>query len=212
MRKLLFLATFTILLVGCNAKQNDNSENADSVVTQESEKILSEQSIESPDVETGIIVDFLKSQQFERYCQVDIDGDNREEIVAYGDDSYFVYAKNADIISSAEQITELASTFGLYYSAEYGSNHIVISVCHIGNLTSDEGESWCEYFSTELKNSTIVSETSFTGLKEEDDINNCEHGPSSNEMQACSKEDALNHFPTYGMTNFNDMEYIELTY
>lgn len=210
MRKLSFIVAIALLLVSCGNKQNENIENNNTTASQENETEELESSAEAPTSETKIIVDFLKSQQAERYCLIDIDGDNREEIVAFGDDSYIVYAKDADVISNPEQISELTSTFGLYYSAEYGNNHIVISTCHIGSLTSDEGESWCEYFSTELKNSSIVSETSFTGLIEDDDINNCEHGSSPDNMQPCTREEALNHFPTSGMTNFNDLDYIEL--
>lgn len=203
MKKLILLVAVALLLASCKTNLNPIDENIDSSLLQEEETQEQEYQVD----EIAIIVDFLKSQQAERYCLVDIDGDNRDEIVSIAEENYFVYAKDADVISSPEQITELAATFGTMPIVQYGNNHIIVTIGHIG---WDTGDVWCEYFSTELKNSKIVSETTFTGLMEDDDINNCEHGTSSKDMKPCSKEEALSHYPTSGMTSLGDLEYIEL--
>lgn len=213
MKKLLLFSAAAFLIASCGTKPNNNASSSESKVSAEQQAPKSEvkeepksnaKPSETSIDEKEIIVNFLKAQNMERYCIVDVDGDNREEIVAFGDDSYTVYGKDADKISDSKQLVALTSTFGMS-SLEYGKNHLVVIVGHF-----NENGSWQEYFSTELKNSKIVSESSFTGSYSDDDFNNCSHGPTAQEMKPCSKEDVKKHFPAEGLKNVADLEFIDL--
>lgn len=151
--------------------------------------------------EARIINERMKEDHQYQYCQTDVDGDGRDEILAMGSMArYTAYVKKNDIITSADDIEFLIDT-GDFSTLEFGNGHVKAKNA---GFMAESTTSWIEERSIILENSKRVMMywRSYVRDSEYDKIT--KYLTNDDDTVPCTREEAMKHLEVE-LTDINNI-------